>query len=99
MWAAILLHADVALSDIKGALLWLCEMIRGLHLAEGSASALDKLKKKKKHMMLAGIVSVCSVCVAVVMYCYQKFSDKQSIALNILTKNSLRGLGSICTFR
>lgn len=64
MWAAILLHADVALSDIKGALLWLCEMIRGLHLAEGSASSSDHLKQNKN--MLAGIVSVCSVfgCVA-----------------------------------
>lgn len=35
----------------------------------------------------------------VVIYCYQKYADKQSIALNILTQHALRGLGTICTFR
>lgn len=38
MRADILLHADVALADIKGALLRLCETIRGFCLAEGTAS-------------------------------------------------------------
>lgn len=38
MRADILQHADVALADIKGALLCLCETIIGLCLAESSAS-------------------------------------------------------------
>lgn len=38
MKADILLHEDVALTDIKGALLRLCETIRGFSLAEDSAS-------------------------------------------------------------
>lgn len=39
--ADILLHADVALVDTKGALLFLCESMRRLCLAKGSSSASD----------------------------------------------------------
>lgn len=56
MRAGILLHEDVALADIKGALLHLCHTMRKLYLAQLHTETVF-------FIMLGGIFSVCRVSI------------------------------------
>lgn len=90
--ADILLHADVALADVKGALLFMWDYQR-IILGRRLSFSFRLLKKK---IMLAGIFSVCNVSIG-----WVNWSQWQYIVLKMMQKSKKIDLnvGILCVVR